>query len=540
MANEKTIWTFLRQTFNPYATAGIMGNLYAESALKPTNLQGTFEKKLGYSDDSYTAAVDNGSYTNFVKDSAGYGLAQWTYWSRKQKLLNYAKDTKRSIGNLEMQLEFLVKELKEGYNKTCYTPLMSVKSVLEASNIMLLKFERPANQGESVQAKRASYGQKYYDMFMPETAQPQKEEPTVATNYDKYIFSTGTHYISNSGGDENRGTRGGQAGDQTGKEWELKGWYNRPWSVILRWPNQTVAQTIAKLSIDAALNNKIGYDQGQRNSYWNELQKVDYNPAKITTPCEEDCTAGVSANVKAAGYIHNIPALKNLPICSSRNMRQEFVKAGFRALTESKYLTDGKYLFPGDILLYERHHGAANITLGAAVKDSWDPSKDADQVQTIVEFKYVLGDRTIKSGMSGDDVKDLQEKLNKLGYKISKIDGKCGDVTVGAIKAFQEDYKLTADGLFGAKSLAALKNALAKLEETIDVSWFTRTLKKGMQGEDVRILQGKLIQKGYNVGKAGPDGKFGNNTLSAVMLFQKDHGLKVDGLVGKKTIAALG
>jgi len=61
-------------------------------------------------------------------------------------------------------------------------------------------------------------------------------------------------------------------------------------------------------------------------------------------------------------------------------MRQEFVKAGFRALTESKYLTGGNYLLPGDILLYESHHGAANITLGAAVKDTWDPSKDADQV----------------------------------------------------------------------------------------------------------------------------------------------------------------
>jgi len=68
MANEKIIWDFLRKTFNPYATAGIMGNLYAESALKPTNLQGTYEKKLGYTDDSYTAAVDNGTYTNFIKD----------------------------------------------------------------------------------------------------------------------------------------------------------------------------------------------------------------------------------------------------------------------------------------------------------------------------------------------------------------------------------------------------------------------------------------------------------------------------------------
>jgi len=74
----------------------------------------------------------------------------------------------------------------------------------------------------------------------------------------------------------------------------------------------------------------------------------------------------------------------------------------------------------------------------------------------------------------------------------------------------------------------------------IDTSWCTRTLKKGMQGEDVRILQSKLLYLGYDVGKTGPDGKFGNHTLSAVMFFQKDKGLTVDGLVGKKTVAALG
>jgi len=61
-----------------------------------------------------------------------------------------------------------------------------------------------------------------------------------------------------------------------------------------------------------------------------------------------------------------------------------------------------------------------------------------------------------------------------------------------------------------------------------------------MSGEDVRILQTKLIELGYNIGRSGADGKFGNNTLSAVMLFQKDKGLIVDGLVGKKTVAALG
>lgn len=200
----------------------------------------------------------------------------------------------------------------------------------------------------------------------------------MAIDYDKYLLSVGTHYISNSGSDENGGTRGGQAGDQSGKEWQLKKWYNRPWTVVLRYPDQAVALTIARLGIAAALNDRIGYDQGQRTSYWTQLKAAGYDPSRIGTACEEDCTAGVSANVRAAGFIHGIAALQGVPICSSRNMRAQFVKAGFRALTESKYLTGGSFLLPGDILLYENHHAATNITLGAKVRDSWDPETVAD------------------------------------------------------------------------------------------------------------------------------------------------------------------
>lgn len=59
--------------------------------------------------------MDSGKYTGFVHDSAGYGLAQWTFWSRKEALLNYVKATGASIGDLETQLGFLWKELAESY-----------------------------------------------------------------------------------------------------------------------------------------------------------------------------------------------------------------------------------------------------------------------------------------------------------------------------------------------------------------------------------------------------------------------------------------
>lgn len=165
MTNEQLIWNYFKSHgLNDFGIAGLMGNLYAESGLNPKNLQQTYERKLGYSDDSYTDAVDHGIYTNFVKDSAGYGIAQWTFWSRKQALFSFAKSREKSIGDLNMQLDFLMKELREGYIGVLNT-LCNATSVLEASNEVLFRFERPANQDESVQAKRCAFGQRYYDLF---------------------------------------------------------------------------------------------------------------------------------------------------------------------------------------------------------------------------------------------------------------------------------------------------------------------------------------------------------------------------------------
>lgn len=200
-----------------------------------------------------------------------------------------------------------------------------------------------------------------------------EKKVTLSATHAKYINSTGTHYISNSGHDENKAYRGGQAGDQTGTEWQMRSWYNRPWTVVLRYPDQTVALKIAQLGIDAALNDKIGYDQGQNRTYLNQLKAVGWEPSKIKTACEADCSAGVCANVTAAGYLLGIPALKNHTGTYTGNMKNALVKAGFKALTDSKYLTGGDYLLPGDILLNENHHTATNVTIGSKVKKDWNP-----------------------------------------------------------------------------------------------------------------------------------------------------------------------
>lgn len=177
--DEARIWNFcIAQGLTEAGAAGLMGNLYAESALNPKNLQNSYEKKLGHTNDSYTAAVDNGTYENFVRDCAGYGLAQWTYWSRKEALLSFARSEGASIGDLEMQLKFCFKELSTGY-KAVLNTLKTATTVRAASDSVLLKFERPADMSEAAQERRASYGQKYFDKYAGAGDTEKKEENKV-------------------------------------------------------------------------------------------------------------------------------------------------------------------------------------------------------------------------------------------------------------------------------------------------------------------------------------------------------------------------
>ena len=178
---EKVIWDYLTgKGLNAFAAAGLMGNLFAESGLNSENLQNTHNTRLGMTDAQYTAAVDSGSYANFVHDGAGYGLAQWTFYSRKQALYDTAKAAGVSIGNLNMQLGFLWQEL-QGY-KAVMNVLKSAQSVSAASDAVLTGYEKPADQSAAVKQKRAGYGQAYYDRYAGggQQAAPQETAPAPA------------------------------------------------------------------------------------------------------------------------------------------------------------------------------------------------------------------------------------------------------------------------------------------------------------------------------------------------------------------------
>jgi len=108
---QEKVWFSLREAgFSEYTTAGVMGNIWGESGFKSNNLEQTYEDSLGYTDETYTEAIDKGEYTReqFTNDSAGYGLAQWTWWSLKEGLYDFAQSRCTSISDEELQIEYLI------------------------------------------------------------------------------------------------------------------------------------------------------------------------------------------------------------------------------------------------------------------------------------------------------------------------------------------------------------------------------------------------------------------------------------------------
>lgn len=164
--SKSRIWEFFKEKgFTECGIAGLMGNIQAESSFKANNLQSTGNTGLRLSDEEYTEKVNSGEYSrdNFRKDGHGYGLVQWTYHTRKAALYDYAKKASKSIGDLEMQLVFMYNELKEYAD--VFKVLKTATTVKEASDIVMLKYERPYDQSEKAMAKRASYGEAIYKEF---------------------------------------------------------------------------------------------------------------------------------------------------------------------------------------------------------------------------------------------------------------------------------------------------------------------------------------------------------------------------------------
>ena len=404
MSNSKIIWDFLKKEgFSDFGVAGLMGNLDAESALRPNNLQDTYSRSLGLSDAEYTAKVDNGTYTNFVRDSAGYGLAQWTYWSRKENLLNYAKSKKKSIGDLEMQLEFLVQELKTSYKNSVYNILVNATTVQQASDVVLMNFERPANAAAQ-KSKRAAMGQVYYDKYVKGV-----ENTTMATNTYK------------------KGQKTKLSENFSSLEFDCHG-------------SGCCSETIINPKL-------VEYVQKIRDHFGKSITVT----SGYRCPVHNKRIGGATGSRHSKGDAADIVVQGVTP----REVAQYAESIGIKGIGLYETSADGYFTHIDTRDKKSFWYGqkeAPRTTFGGGSSVTPTPAPQSD---------------LLRFGSEGDDVKELQENLIKLGYDLGKsgADGDFGTKTLVAVKDFQEKHNLTVDGIVGPATKKAIKEAVNKMNE---------------------------------------------------------------------------
>ena len=176
--------------------------------------------------------------------------------------------------------------------------------------------------------------------------------------------------------------------------------------------------------------------------------------------------------------------------------------------------------------------------------------------------------KVTKAGVEGSRVKELQQRLKRLGYYKGSVDGKYGQGTEDAIKDFQKNNKLNSDGIAGNATLKKLysnnaKKAVTNTKNNTNTSKNKNSNSKAPRpteklrlpnlpsvpknkyistsssstGADVRNLQNRLIDLGYLAGTA--DGVYGAATEKAIKAFQRSNAPYVDGVAGPETLALL-
>lgn len=242
-------------------------------------------------------------------------------------------------------------------------------------------------------------------------------------------------------------------GDQNGgKEVSTENWYlhSKGW-VVLRAKNPEARERIAVAMERACANDDIGYDQSTRLTLFNNVKGFGFDPAKTTKKVNTDCSALVRVCVHYAGIeVDNF--------ITSNEVSKLMATGEFEKFSDDAHCKSSDHLLRGDIL-DTRTKGHTVVVLSNGAKAS----------EEVVYVSYKLGDRILKNGMDGEDVKELQTCLIGLDYDCGAwgADGEFGDSTQQAVERFQTAHGCAVDGEVGPETLAALEKAMEAAEAPV-------------------------------------------------------------------------
>lgn len=176
-----------------FAICGWLSNWLIESGFRSNNMQNSYEGKEPYywNDDTYTAAIDDGSYANFGGDHIGYGLAQWTSSGRKQGLLDHLKGRGLSIADFQGQLDYAYVEYTSPSYKKTKEGLEAAQSAYDAAIVIMTTYEKPASMNDPAKQKeRGDLAEEFYQKYFFEEPTPKKHI-ILALSAGHYLYTAG-------------------------------------------------------------------------------------------------------------------------------------------------------------------------------------------------------------------------------------------------------------------------------------------------------------------------------------------------------------
>ena len=303
-----------------------------------------------------------------------------------------------------------------------------------------------------------------------------------------------------------------------------KGWY------VLRAKDPEKREKIAVAMERACANNDIGYDQSTRLTLFNNVKAAGFDPAKTTKKVNTDCSALVRVCVHYAGIeVDNF--------ITSNEVSKLMATGEFDKFSDDEHCKSSDHLLRGDIL-DTRTKGHTVVVLSNGSKAS----------EEVVSIAYKLGDRILKNGMDGEDVKELQTMLISLDYDcgVWGADGEFGDSTQQAVERFQTAHGCAVDGEVGPETQAALEKAMEEAEapvkdaryvQIVNGNCFVRKAPKVERKNDIGVAhrgdilryQGQISADGWHLvefnGKNGwVSGKY-SELVEAIVL---EHGVMED------------
>lgn len=209
--------------------------------------------------------------------------------------------------------------------------------------------------------------------------------------------------------DERGMISGGKAGNQSGRELNIRSWYANGWTLVIRPKSETTAQKMAAACRAGISNPHVGYDQYQRNTLREYAKLAGWDLKRIEENCETDCSAFMAVCAEAAGVdMRKAYTAGNAP--ATFQMREQWGKTGaFEMLTDAKYLTSPDYLLEGDVLVNEARHTV--MVLGDGEK-AGDEREVVEWSKIIVDGKEIPVERILKNGTNYVKVRDIAAALD--------------------------------------------------------------------------------------------------------------------------------